>query len=104
MTTILAGHGARLLRHIPRDADSRPRVVASATYEIEDLRYSEDSDERPIGSGAATVGKIGAMIDPIAQTANALKMGAKGVEAVTSNALGVTTGTGKFGIRVCYTD
>lgn len=58
MTSILHGQGAITLRHIPVDRNGRPRVVASATFEIVDLRYSEDSADRPVDSGAATVGTV----------------------------------------------
>lgn len=49
--------------------------------------------------GAAMVGKVGAMIDPLTQTGNALKLAGKGVEKVASNTLGMTTGAGPESIR-----
>jgi hypothetical protein len=59
MKPIIHGSGAQTLRHIPHDHNGRPRVVASATVEIADLRYSEDSDEREVlASTAATIGAV----------------------------------------------
>lgn len=49
--------------------------------------------------GSAALGKVGAMIDPLTQAGNVLKLGAKGVEKVTSNVLGMTTGAGPESIR-----
>jgi len=49
--------------------------------------------------GAQTLGRVGAAIDPITQTGNVLKLGAKGAETAASNALGVTTGAGTESIR-----
>lgn len=49
--------------------------------------------------GAAVLGKAGAMIDPLTQTGNVLKLGAKGTEKIASNALGMTTGAGPESIR-----
>lgn len=56
--TIVHGQGARTLRHVPVDRDGRARVVSSATFEIVDLRFSEDAPERAIASGSATLGAV----------------------------------------------
>lgn len=44
-------------------------------------------------------GRVGAALDPLTQAGNVVKLGAKGVEKVTSNALGMTTGAGPESIR-----
>lgn len=49
--------------------------------------------------GAQTVGKVGAILDPLTQTGNALKLAGKGVEKVGSNVVGMTTGAGPESIR-----
>lgn len=49
--------------------------------------------------GSAALGKVGAMIDPLTQAGNVLKLGAKGAEKAASNALGMTTGAGPESIR-----
>lgn len=49
--------------------------------------------------GAATMGKVGAMVDPLTQTGNALKLAAKGTEIGASTGLGATTGAGTEAIR-----
>lgn len=48
---------------------------------------------------APVLSRAGAMVDPLTQTGNALRLGARGAEAVTSNALGMTTGAGTESIR-----
>lgn len=58
MTTIVHGIGAQTLRHVPIDQHGRPRVVASATYEVDDLRYSETNADRDVDSGSATVSSV----------------------------------------------
>lgn len=62
MTDVLHGQGAITLRHVPQDRHKRPRIVASATYAIADLRYSEDSAERDVDSGAATIAAVNTAI------------------------------------------
>lgn len=49
--------------------------------------------------GANVVGKLGAILDPVTQAGNVLKLGAKGVEKGVSNALGMTTGAGPESVR-----
>lgn len=50
--------------------------------------------------GAATLGKVGAAIDPLTQAGRAVKaVGKRVVEPLASNALGVTTGAGTESIR-----
>jgi len=58
MTSIIHGIGAQTLRHVPVDQHGRPRVVASATYVVDDLRYSEDHADRVVDSGSATVSAV----------------------------------------------
>jgi len=48
---------------------------------------------------APVLSRAGAMVDPLTQTGNALKLGAKGAEVAASNALGVTTGAGTEAVR-----
>lgn len=49
--------------------------------------------------GAEIAGKVGAAIDPITQTGNALRLAGKAAEKGSSNVLGMTTGAGKESIR-----
>ena len=76
MKTIPHGQGAFTLRHIPIDHTGRPRIVSSATFAIDDLRYSEDSPDRAIDSGAATIGTVNTAITvaagPLASDADLL--------------------------------
>jgi hypothetical protein len=59
MKPIIHGIGAQTLRHIPLDHQGRARVVSSATVEIVDLRYSEDSAERVVlASSPAAIGSV----------------------------------------------
>ena len=54
----------------------------------------------PRGSAiAGTLSRVGAAVDPLTQTGNVLKLSGKGVEAATSNALGMTTGAGTSSVR-----
>lgn len=62
MTNVPHGQGAITLRHVPADRDGRARVVTSATYLIEDLRYSEDSAERVVDQGAAVIGSVSTLL------------------------------------------
>jgi hypothetical protein len=59
---VLFAQGAQALRHVPVDRRGRVRAVASATYELVDLRLSEDSDDRSIASGSATVGSVSTLL------------------------------------------
>lgn len=59
MSYVIHGQGAVTLRHVPVDHDGRARVVASATYEILDLRFSDTSSDRVVSSGSATLGGVG---------------------------------------------
>jgi hypothetical protein len=50
------GGGAQTLYHLPMDHEARASRVSSATYQIVDLRESEDSSARTVqASGSATV-------------------------------------------------
>lgn len=51
------------------------------------------------GRAGTMAAKVAAMTDPVTQTGNAIKLAGKGAEAVTSNALGMTTGAGKESVR-----
>lgn len=52
-----------------------------------------------VGQVGRAAGRVGAAVDPLTQTGNALKLGAKGVEIGASNALGASTGAGTEAVR-----
>jgi hypothetical protein len=66
MTYVLHGHGAITLRHIPVDHDGHERIVDAATFEIVDVGYGEGSAERPVASGAATIGSVNTLLSAAA--------------------------------------
>lgn len=69
---------------------------------LENIKETIASDPAGAVMDVATVAtpfKGGAMLDPLTQTGNALKYGAKAVDVVGSNALGRTTGAGARSIR-----
>jgi hypothetical protein len=84
MKPIIHGSGAQLVRHVPLDHHGRARVVASATVEIVDLRYSEDSADRTVlASSPATIG-----------TANTTLTAAAGPGETDTDLLAVAAATG----------
>lgn len=59
---VIYNEGAQTIRHVPVDRRGRVRRVTSATYSIVDLRHSDASPDRDIGSGAATVGAVNTLL------------------------------------------
>jgi hypothetical protein len=58
VTDVIFNEGAQSLRHVPQDRLGRTTRVASAAYTIVDLRYGEESSEREVASGSATIGSV----------------------------------------------
>lgn len=103
---------ARAKREAPADAVGQ--FFAERYGGIENIKNTLATD--PVGAAAdlstvLTAGgalptraapilkRAAAAVDPLTQTGNALKLGAKGAEVAASNALGVTTGAGTESIR-----
>lgn len=80
---VYAGQGAQTIRFIPVDKQGRPARVTSATYTIVDVDHSEDSSERTITSGAATLAAVDTTITAAA-----------GASASDAKRLTVTSATG----------
>lgn len=80
---VIYNEGAQTLRHVPVDRRGRVAVVASATYSLVDLRERDDSDDRELASGSATV-----------STVNTLLTAAAGAGAADPTLIAVTSATG----------
>lgn len=59
---VIYNEGAQTLRHVPVDRRGRVRPVASATYTLVDLRETEESADRELASGPATVGAVSTLL------------------------------------------
>lgn len=59
---VLFAQGTQPLRHIPVDRWGRVRAVTSPTYTLVDLRELEDSGDRELGSGSATIGVVSTLL------------------------------------------
>jgi hypothetical protein len=81
---VIYGAGAQDLRVVPVDQQGRPRVAASASYRIVDLRRAEDDAERVI------VDTTPATIDTVSTTTTA----AAGFQAQNARALALTSTLG----------
>lgn len=80
---VIYAEGAQTLRHIPVDRQGRAVRVSSATYTMVDLRETEESADRAIASGNATIGSVSTLL-----TADA------GPSALDSHLLPVTSAVG----------
>ena len=88
MIRVVYGGGAQAVSHVPRDVTGRAVVVASATYEILDLRYPVDSADRTIvASTAATVDAVSTTISAAAgpTTADPRKITVASATGITRN-------------------
>lgn len=103
---------ARAARELPADAVAQ--FFSDRYGSVEGLKNTLATDPVGAAADAATVltggsmlptriapalGRAGAMIDPVTQTGNALKLGGRAVEPVVSNVLGGTTGAGPEAVR-----
>lgn len=83
---VFYGEGAQAVRTVPM-RNGRAVVVGSATFELHDLGYPEDSASRILASGAASIDSVSTM------TSAATGRGASDPRAVTvASATGITAG------------
>lgn len=68
---VLFAETSQTLRHVPVDRFGRVVRVTSATYTLVDLRESEDSPERELGDGAATLGSVDTLLTTTAGASEA---------------------------------
>lgn len=84
---VIFAEGAQSLLHVPVDRRGRAVRVASATYSIVDLRKTEESSDRTIASGSATIAATSTAL-----TAAAGPSSTDGFLVPVTSATGITAG------------